>query len=517
MQARGVASVLVVTGALLASSPAQAVTAKAGAPCKRAGATHTVAGVKLTCVKTGSRLLWKRTAVKPVLKPPAQQVVAGDLCSRRGDRHPLAAGLLECRDTAGQVLRWVEVTAKPADLSFAPSPAPMETCRVPDQRIARTQQFAIAYPVPTLFPNIPNLGTTKVAVIPVDFSDVPGRAAPSVIADSLVRETDAWFAWFTHGKVRQQWQVGARWLRAPQPSAYYNWVHPGLGRLGTAAVTPAQLTQELVDLADPTFDFTGVGVVFFIFPPEVQDIYDAATGFGQRIVTDEGTYPVGTYATGKWLYESKYSVSAWYIHELVHVYGYAAHSPAYPGVFGVFHNQGGAGQNVNAWDAMAFDWIDRQQVWCAALETLPPVELTLVPMEREQLGTTSAMVRLGPSRVLIVESHRRDAWGRGFPDGFAGVSMYVVDTRYDVDRSGENNGQDDGKGGRYTRYANYVPMTSLGHSSMQLPRQSDGVGYLQFELDLNYVMFPGENFVFEGVKVSLLRGGDNDTIRIERA
>jgi hypothetical protein len=35
--------------------------------------------------------------------------------------------------------------------------------------------------------------------------------------------------------------------------------------------------------------------------------------------------------------------------------------------------------------------------------------------------------------------------------------------------------------------------------------------------DLNHVMYIGETIVHDGIKITLTKGGDNDTVRIEKA
>lgn len=55
--------VFVLALTLMGAAPAQAVTAKAGAKCSKAGATSTVAGKKFTCIKSGTKLMWNKGVV----------------------------------------------------------------------------------------------------------------------------------------------------------------------------------------------------------------------------------------------------------------------------------------------------------------------------------------------------------------------------------------------------------------------------------------------------------------------
>jgi hypothetical protein len=44
----------------------------------------------------------------------------------------------------------------------------------------------------------------------------------------------------------------------------------------------------------------------------------------------------------------------------------------------------------------------------------------------------------------------------------------------------------------------------------------NGVGIVQNSWDLNYVMYQGESLTSNGVKISLIKSGLNDSIQIER-
>lgn len=48
---------------LMSAVPAQAVIAKAGAKCTKAGATSTVVGKKFTCIKTNGKLVWNKGVI----------------------------------------------------------------------------------------------------------------------------------------------------------------------------------------------------------------------------------------------------------------------------------------------------------------------------------------------------------------------------------------------------------------------------------------------------------------------
>ena len=143
--------------------------------------------------------------------------------------------------------------------------------------------------------------------------------------------------------------------------------------------------------------------------------------------------------------------------------------------------------------------------------------MTLAPLEREQKGVKAAMVKLSPSRVLIMESHRKDKWGK-FADGTYGVTAYIVDTRFDTDRTGEYAGVDDFKGTKYTRAANYLEF-KFNHGDYRAERFNQATGEswgMQTYFSKNYFLYEGESFTYDGVTVKLMRSGDNDTIEIQK-
>ena len=92
-----------------------------------------------------------------------------------------------------------------------------------------------------------------------------------------------------------------------------------------------------------------------------------------------------------------------------------------------------------------------------------------------------------------------------------------MDTRFNTDRTGENNGTDDFKGTKYTRAANFIEF-DVNHGSYRAQWYgTEGQDYGIINLfSKNYFLYEGESFTFEGVTVKLTKSGDNDTIQITK-
>ena len=265
------------------------------------------------------------------------------------------------------------------------------------------------------------------------------------------------------------------------------------------------IAQALVTLVEQSMDLSGVQVLYVMYPNPIPMIKDSVN-ITIWANTKQGKRPIAVYADSEWMDRSQTSKTTFLIHENMHRYGYAGHSPGYPGGFTIATNQSGAGQNMDTWDRLVLDWLQPGDVYCVEKSQLQTIQITLVPQEREQAGTQGIMVKLDDHRLLVIESHRRDKWGQEFRSGFYGLTAYLVDTSRDTDRSGENFG-DDEKGTKFSRTVTAIQFTEYnnGHYSK---------GQENFEL--NYMLFEGQTFTFEGVKFTLTKTGDNDSVKLEK-
>ena len=118
---------------LLPALPASAAV-KAGDKCPKLKASAVVSGKKYTCIKSRKKLIWNKGQVNVIT---------------------------------------------PVDLAPQLSPEKISTCQIKDQRPTSSGPYweAIAYPVSDFNreQKLPVTGTAKVAFIPIDFSDVPGK------------------------------------------------------------------------------------------------------------------------------------------------------------------------------------------------------------------------------------------------------------------------------------------------------------------------------------------------------
>ena len=159
------------------------------------------------------------------------------------------------------------------------------------------------------------------------------------------------------------------------------------------------------------------------------------------------------------------------------------------------------------------DWLPSDQVYCDDAATLKPVTLSLSPMEREDKQTKMAVIKLSPTKAIVVESHGIDKWSnfkfadREFPPGFYSVMAYVVDLNKvvapPVNPDGSSKSNDD--------WAWAVWQKVDGGASNQFDIY---VGNFKITTDIVAVL--GDTFTIEGIRIKVVGTGDYETIEISK-
>jgi hypothetical protein len=445
-------------------APSQAAT-KAGDKCTVLGQKKSASGKEFTCVKSGKKQVWN----------------------------------------GGIVLAL-------ADLAPQPSPEKLATCQIKDQRPAASGPYweAIAYPISDFNreTKLPITGTAKVAFIPIDFSDVPGKGNPLVFGQTQINAANEWLAWYTNGKLTYEWQTHNSWIRAPKPSTQYNWAHPVHGGYQGQAAPQAQSTEEivqqLVTAASPHFNFEGVGAVFLLFPKEVKAIELEITQRNGAWQTAQGKLRFSFFGPGAEINNRGDQLWGWWIHEVLHSHGFAGHLPF--GFLNLHMMIGGTQSSaLSSWDALSAGWTNEEDIYCLSKERVTKTKLTLSPLDRKQKGLKSVMIKLNNHQVLVFESRRPEKWSS--PQlGVNGLMSYVVDTKKINDREGESVDEE------RERSATYLTTDQRKEKGSNL---FAGCNRTRCDRTMIYAR-AGQTFTFDGIKVTLTKSGVNDEILLEK-
>ena len=299
---------------------------------------------------------------------------------------------------------------------------------------------------------------------------MPGGSAELSEHIASIKKSAEWYSWFSQGSVNYNLRIAETWVRAPKTSENFFWLHPG--KPGTQLMPEVEIANIYRSLAASIIDTSGVVSVWVVIPKAVSKIDE---GFAYR------SFP-GVFSIGSDSYRARTPIWQHFVHETLHSHGALGHSPKNAQI-GLLWNTGSAGATLNSWDAMTFGWMKQENIYCVSKENMKPQTLTLAPLEREQVGLSSVVVKISDFEVLVIESHRKDKWSDRWPTGTTGISILRVDTRKDtVFDMGSSTGK-------------YV-----------VPAQEHSLDFLKV----------GQTVSTDGVQISVVATGDNDQIKIER-
>ena len=423
-----------------------------------------------------------------------------------------------------------------------------------------SSQFSTGFP---LSPDVLSpVGTVTFALLAIDFPDAVGTDEQLENARVIAGEVDAWFDKMSQGRFKIDWRFGDRVFRVPS--------HSGVFGLQTVASVATPLAIEIMEVADPYVDFSGVTMMWTLPPPTIREIGQHfhqsvqpvgtegnATIFGPgSIMSDEG--PIAGWG-GPGMYIESVGADHWayYVHETLHSVGgmpdiYLGNNKVGTQPFdyswagqpmddwGMMSNQDGGSQTLISWHRWLLGWLDEDQVYCLPAEKLDSVEVTLVPMERAAEGFKTAMIPVSDRMVIVVESRReegydsdlsekitvgyydedgvrRRSWLRDY--GTSGVIVYTYDTSVH-DFNGQARLQV--PAGR----VNDLAMASCPVEACTEPGQDlsdpfinwdpDREDHVLIETGYDPLLRQGDSVTVEGVTIELVEWGDYDRVRITR-
>jgi len=425
---------LFLIGFLIATTQSSYAAVKAGDVCKKAGSTATANGKKFTCVKIGKKLIWNKGVA--VAKPKPVETPAPTPVSTPSP------------------------TATPTPVP-SPPPAPTPTPTYADN----FNQFATDISACKLnesknltggskgFPlrsSLSSLGKLKIAIIPVDFANATGSGNPGeMYADDLVLIKD-WADYFGRGKMQYDVQLVSKdWVRAPRGAEWYVCVEC---QKGAKVEKQSQVAgvQEIINLVDGKYDFSGVQFIYFVFP------YEAEATFGTSLIlrgstfsTKAGSQIIATYGElgGSTLKSDRTKIWDHLIHELLHYQGLIGHGPINGSDLNIMTNQWGASKVVTSWESFIAGWFGKNEVVCIDKNSIADsIYVTMSPIDNYGAEPQSVMIKMSDEEIVIIEKRTSSKYSnftesRQYPN-LNSFTAYVVNVnkenyRNDMDPNSE--------------------------------------------------------------------------------
>jgi M6 family metalloprotease-like protein len=319
------------------------------------------------------------------------------------------------------------LAAEPAS-TFTPASA----CQLRDHATpARGWDVDVAAGFPRVGTRLPASGHVRALIVPVDFADVPGVDAPLAFFTPLADAVRDFYLRQSYGRLAFDFTIATHWMRMPFAASAYR-----LGG-GVGAGDADGYRQALVRALDPVIDFSQYDAVYFL-PPKTMPYDEIAYGpaITMPIATRNGILVNGA-SGGADMYLPQNGAGAawqWMAHETGHTLGLVDedldHASATLGNWGLMaNNWSRTAIEHNGWDRYLLGWLGEAQAACLPRAALAGqgATLTLAPLVRQDGALKLAMVPLGASRVLVLESRRAEGDDR-IATANEGVLVYTVDT-----------------------------------------------------------------------------------------
>jgi hypothetical protein len=373
----------------------------------------------------------------------------------------------------------------------------------------------------------PAAGTIHIGILPVDFTDYPGETNLKTDLTATVDKLKRWFTYFSGGKVNLDVTYQTTWIHSDKKADYFDDQASYKNLDWWSAAN--KIGQSYVDLAPEGYDFNKIGGLFVYHPKAQRTIHTDLVDINLAAQTKQGNHVIDVHAAPAVLLERGQEYASWVAHEMMHHVGIAGHAPGEGFPFNIMTDQNGWSQALSAWDQFLLGWLPSNQVYCVDKAKISDQTVEISPMEREDNGTKTIIVPIGPHQALVVDSHRAGTWTAGANagahaySGFYGVTVYRIDTTKANDRSNESNSgsstqngtndtpqTDDGNNTHWSKFAYYLPVDG-GASNPQYDWGNYSPGQ---KVAYKYTGVVGDSFTSDGVKFTFLKTGDQDTIKI---
>ena len=323
-----------------------------------------------------------------------------------------------------------------------------EPCKIPDAGrdgvpMSNPQKhFVLGFDI---YPERANLETNaKFQLLPIDFSDAPGSAAPGVEWRKYMDETVAFFNRTAGFETDMEFIVPDEYIRMDRTLASYNLVG-NIGTKGDWVSGYFDLLREVLRKADSQIDFSNVAgvalVPAFDTPRTLFDglIAQAEEPIYLQFPTNEGPIlNVLVSPGGGEIFEETY----WgWVHEMGHLLGLTdvrdvtdptRQDSSYLGIYELMNAP--IAPELLAWQRWLLGVLDDDQVDCYS--GIDEGVSWLRPVASRSDKPKMAVMPISKYKALVVESRRNTGYDTQLAPKSEGLIAYVVDTTIPYTKSG---------------------------------------------------------------------------------
>jgi len=437
--------------------PLNAVAAvKAGDVCKKVGSTATANGKKYTCIKSGKKLVWDKGVTVALPKPK-----------------PTPTPTSTPTPTPTQTPTPIPTIAD----NFSQFATDISACKLNETR--NLTGGSKGFPLRS---TLSSLGKMKIAIIPVDFANATGSGNPGeMYADDLVLVKE-WADYFGRGKMQYDVQlVSQDWIRAPRGAEWYVCVECQKGAKSEKQSQAAGV-QEIINLVDGKYDFSGVQFIYFVFP------YEAEASFGTSLIlrgttftTKAGSQIISTYGelAGSVMKADRTKIWDHLIHEVLHYQGLIGHGPINGSDLNIMTNQWGASKVVTSWESFIAGWFGKNEVVCIDKNSISDsIYITMSPIDNYGPEPQSVMIKLSEEEILIIEKRSSGKYSN-FTESrqyrnLNSFTAYIVNVNKENYRNDMDPNSEEKNFWRYIRQNDNIAITSgVAYQGLTISPQSN--------------------------------------------
>lgn len=315
-------------------------------------------------------------------------------------------------------------------------------CKIPD---AVNQAIAIGFS--KRLNRTSSIGTVKVGVIFVDFSDAVATKTPKELFDQFISShAEEFLKTVSYNNITVQFEPTFQWFRMSKTASNYNI---------TVVNGHSNYIKEAISVADAKVDFSKFNHVLVVSDPANSPLANGPTYIGSpgNGLSVDGIVLSNAITSGRDMVA--WPKGLWFCHEfghsmgLIDFYSYSgAMAHRYVGDYSIMGKISGVSPEYLGWERWILGWINDNQVVCQGNVGNGSVTLTAIEIKG---GIKLLTIPIDANSILVVECRRKLGYDKSLSK--EGPLVYLVDTKL-----GSGNGA-----------VKVLPMDDADESKLQAP------------------------------------------------